>query len=210
VKSRPIPFSAPMVRALLDGRKTQTRRIVKLPLTDRDFGCELAGNEIGPNEAARSCPHGGPGDLLWVRETWGDRTPGADAIVGTVWVSPWYRADVDEYGLLGHDGEGPVYVEDVKWRPSIHMPRQHSRLTLLIEDVCVERLQDISEADAMAEGVPFTELERHTPDALHRAQFADLWESLNGPEAWNENPWVWVIQFRPIQQNVDAYMREAV
>ncbi len=88
----------------------------------------------------------------------------------------------------------------VPWRPSIHMPRWASRITLEITDIRVERLQEISYADAMAEGVPFTELPpgQGRPDPLHRAKFADLWESINGPGSWEANPWVWVIEFKRV------------
>lgn len=180
-----------------------TRRVVKLPLKDRDFGCELAGNEIGPAEASRLCPYGQSGDLLWVRETFQYESRTEE-----------YEWDIKKCRIVYRATEpnaGPWVDADDKireaWRPSIHMPRWASRITLLIEDVRVERLQEISETDAMTEGVPFTELPQgqDKPDPLHRAQFADLWESIHGPDSWAANPWVWRIQFRPILKNVDDY-----
>ena len=193
MKERPILFSAPMVRAILSGAKTQTRRVVK---QDREglLDCK-------PTPAwdafwqCVACPYGQPGDRLWVRETFGDCTPGADAVVGTKWERPWYRADADDYGLLGHDGEGPVYVEDVLWRPSIHMPRWASRILLEITDVRVERVQDISDRDARDEGA------EHIGDCegAYVAGFRRLWEAINGDDSWAENPWVWVVTFRRVE-----------
>ena len=193
MKERPILFSAPMVRAILSGAKTQTRRVVK---QDREglLDCK-------PTPAwdafwqCVACPYGQPGDRLWVRETFGDCTPGADAVVGTKWERPWYRADADDYGLLGHDGEGPVYVEDVRWRPSIHMPRWASRILLEITDVRVERVQDISDRDARDEGA------EHIGDCegAYVAGFRRLWEAINGDDSWAENPWVWVVTFRRVE-----------
>mgnify|MGYP000491065299 FL=1 len=193
MKERPILFSAPMVRAILSGAKTQTRRVVK---QDREglLDCK-------PTPAwdafwqCVACPYGQPGDRLWVRETFGDCTPGADAVVGTKWERPWYRADADDYGLLGHDGEGPVYVEDVQWRPSIHMPRWASRILLEITDVRVERVQDISDRDARDEGA------EHIGDCegAYVAGFRRLWEAINGDDSWAENPWVWVVTFRRVE-----------
>lgn len=220
MKERPILFSGEMARALLAGTKSQTRRAVKLP-HQNPLGVWEPSTFGGPNggRTARGetipehgviwhtrtgdvigCPYGIPGDRLWVRETWGDCSPGADAVSGTHYAKPLFRADADAYGLLGHDGEGPIYVEDVRWRPSIHMPRAHSRITLELTDVRVERLHDISEADARAEGVsnfcnvtdPLTgEIDREAVDA-----FEALWKLINGSDSWNANPWVWVLTFR--------------
>lgn len=175
-RERPILFSAPMVRALLDGRKTMTRRIVKpqsrivvhdngQALTDRGWLPELDN------------PYGNVGDRLWVRETF-DAPPGSDNPGEVV-----YRAD--------YDHREPQHT----WQPSIFMPRWASRLTLEIESVRVERLQDISEADAHAEGVSII-----GPDGDHfedyRDGFAWLWGKINGPGSWDKNPWVWAISFR--------------
>ena len=210
MKERPILFSAPMVRAILAGTKTQTRRIIKPGLRNpgwtrfaffpqRGIAIECGEDYPDGKEDQRRCPYGKPGDRLWVRETFGDCTPGACALGGTKWDSPWYRANADEYGLLGHDGEGPVYVEDIHWRPSIHMPRWASRITLEVTDVRVERLQEINEQDTIAEGWPHAAtngVDAPLRDAYPIGWFANLWGDINGPDSWPANPWVWVIAFR--------------
>ena len=181
MKERPILFSGPMVRALLAGTKTQTRRVVKkLPITlNRETNSlEVDGENIANGRFAKlvACPYGQPGDRLWVRETFGhferndNFTPGCEV---------FYRAD----------GE---CLEIKPWRPSIHMPRWASRITLEITSVRVERLQDISEADAIAEGV-YTDPARSAYDA-----YAQLWDEINGPGSWAANPWVWVLELRRI------------
>jgi hypothetical protein len=189
VKERPILFSAPMVCAILAGTKTQTRRVVK----PRGLPCW----SVQPADIPRIlpfCPYGQPGDRLWVREAFGDCTKGADIMAGMHYDPPLYRADADSYGLLGHDGLGPVYEEEIRWRPSIHMPRKFSRITLEVTDVRVERLQDISEADAKAEGCgPATAYPHQYRDA-----YAALWEQINGPGSWAANPWVWVVEFKRV------------
>lgn len=206
-KDKPILFSGPMVRALLEGRKTQTRRVLK-GRKDVNFGCELA-----PCELAGEINNGdydnspfAPGDLLWVRETWTARmTHGwtiADARSRMYQEQILYRAD---------DGES---IDG--WWPSIHMPREFSRLTLEVTGVRVERLQDISEEDAEAEGV--TKVKDHCyvvrgfgydeAGLCHsRATipFAQLWDSLNEPRGfgWEANPWVVAVSFRVHHANVD-------
>lgn len=180
-KERPILFSGPMVRSILSGEKTQTRRIVKMPIHDRDFGCELAGNEIGQLEAHQLCPYGRPGDRLWVRETWSQHPQFADIA---------YRADGEEF----EDSDG--FLWQPKWKPSIHMPRRESRITLEITGVRVERLQNISEADATAEGTPHS---LHLPAGRTAVEnYYHLWECINGDGSWDANPWVWVIEFRKL------------
>lgn len=157
IRERPILFSAPMIRAILSGRKTQTRRIVK---------------------PGKPCPYGQAGERLWVREAWG-RHPESPAIV--------YRADADclphPFGRLG----------EPKWRPSIHMPRAYSRILLEITGIRQERLHDISNSDALAEGVE--------PRLGYSAAycFARLWESIHGPDAWGADPLVWVVGFQPVK-----------
>jgi hypothetical protein len=204
-KERPIIFSAPMVQAILDGRKTQTRRIVKpqpdecwWPIQNRTAGCSDAVFQseagLGRREVHRiRCPYGSPGDRLWVRETWRPSQVEGKA---------WYAATCGD-GLHG------------RWRPSIHMPRWASRLTLEIAGVRVERVQDITEADAIAEGIrSFTKdskilkywacdpcegpMKRAWQDLPRSAveAYATLWESINGPGSWAANPWVWVIEFK--------------
>jgi len=211
MKERPILFSAPMVNAILGGIKTQTRRAVKLNHAGR---AQLGGRNwhLGDSDAIKACPYGQTGERLWVRETWGDRTKGSDIMGGTHWENPLYRANADAYGLLGHDGFGPIYEEDILWRSSIHMPRSASRISLEITGVRVERLQDISEGDAIAEGVE--ELDGHFNEAEYCAiakkigccigdskpVYAQLWESLNGKGSWDLNPFVWVIEFKRIEK----------
>jgi len=183
MKERPILFSAPMVRAILAGQKTQTRRVMK-KLPPQKFGCShsikdcIFGKGWSFNDARGNCacdgvrcPYGEPGDRLWVRETW------AHAIGGGF----HYKAD------YGHS--------DWLWKPSIHMPRRASRITLEVAGVRVERLQDISEADAYAEGVEATEYGQFPAPSA----FKYLWESINGPESWISNPWVWVVEFKKNQ-----------
>ena len=210
MKERPILFSAPMVRAILDWRKTQTRRVVK-PQPPDDIGLpigvdlysptcigkngdEYPGDEIFGaysecGEWGVKCPYGQPGDRLWVRETWGPCDGGV-----------CYRADEDAGSV--------ALPDDGRWTPSIHMPRWASRITLEITGVRVERLQDISEADAIAEGVPavssggvtlFTTTGVNCFQAAKGA-YAALWESINGPGSWDANPWVWVVEFRRIDK----------
>jgi len=167
MKERPILFSGPMVRAILEGRKTQTRRIVKpQPLRDRGV---MAFND-GEHPQMR-CPYGKPGDRLWVRETW--------------------CPDVEPYTFrYKADGDEPLE----RWRPSIHIPRWASRITLEVVSVRVERLQNISEDDALAEGITLVERGTSPVD-----QFNKLWESINGPGSWEANPWVWVVEFKRIE-----------
>jgi hypothetical protein len=201
MKERPILFSAPMVRALLDGSKTQTRRIVK------DTGlyaidAAIHGEEVAQRELralATRCRYGAPGDQLWVREAFihepADYCWEASVSIPSRPASTVYRADVTG------DSAG------AGWSPSIHMPRRLSRITLEVTGVRVERLQDISEEDAKAEGCC---AESHqTPDSPmaptewngHTAveDYAALWDSINGRDAWNLNPFVWVVEFRRVQ-----------
>ena len=193
---RPILFSAPMVRAILAGTKTQTRRTMKpqpfFTLEARSgFALEAkrcrrwAGDFLdvkSPNIDAL-CPYGQPGDRLWVRETWARPDRRADNL------SPWvYAADY---------AERPQH----RWKPSIHMQRAASRTTLEVTGVRVERLQDISEADAYDEGAAEwaaeTQRDGNKWPNIVRA-YQGLWESINGPGSWDANPWVWVLSFRRI------------
>lgn len=208
-KERPVLFKDAMVRAILNGTKTQTRRIVKpqpetrpgmmctrLIFKDRK-GLPLLDEALeAPEPLLRRalCPYGQPGERLWVREAWA--APHAfDHLPPSLIPSDanfHYAADDSLGGLLG--------------RPSIHMPRWASRITLEITGVRVERLQDISEADAMAEGI---ERDAITDDWSSYGQFVGaaptpkgsyraLWESINGPGSWDANPWVWVIEFKRV------------
>lgn len=222
---RPIIFSAPMVRALLVGTKTQTRRVVKPQLNDHHW-YKLPGYthhvSVHPNAdgcAVHSChmwaqsgadgmqriqsPYGGVGDRLWVRETWLelDRDHWADpsAPKQDILCHPWPRANACAYRSdTTSDGDDIRKAYGYRWRPSIHMPRWASRITLEITDVRAQRLQDISEEDARAEGVkpaPFCKAGR--PNGLeHVESFEQLWDSINGAGAWDGNPWVWAITFK--------------
>lgn len=193
MKERPILFSGPMVRAILDGRKTQTRRVVKpQPETATDCPYHVG---VGQSRKSRTCPYGTVGDRLWVREAW---LPfDQDHVIGDCKVA--YMAEAtptSEEIRKEYIREGRNY----RWRPSIHMPRWASRITLEITGVRVERLQEISETDAIAEGAMSQLCSMHDqPDAMkftHRNGFTNLWQSINGPESWASNPWVWVIEFR--------------
>jgi hypothetical protein len=208
VTDRPILFSAPMVQALLAGTKTQTRRVVTPQppdwvscynerLVDAHFWCEHDRDDDSMRhwpsyEHGLPCPYGAPGDRLWVRETWGPCDGGA-----------CYRAS-ERDGVLPDGG---------RWHPSIHMPRWASRITLEVTDVRVERLQDISEADAIADGVKHSQravspskadpcwwdyLQDEPNYRNARDSYASLWEKINGAGSWDANPWVWVIEFRRI------------
>ena len=210
MKERPILFSAPMVRALLNGKKTQTRRKVKgLPIilnreTD-SLEVDVANIENGRFAQLCPCPYGKPGDRLWVREAFmhepADYCWEASVSIPCRPAVTTYRADYPN----SQPGEG--------WKPSIHMPRALSRITLEITGVRVERLQDISEADALAEGIERPEnmsaeemkaldiwdgAERACFNALNQPvhQYRRLWNSINGPDAWDANPWVWAVEFR--------------
>jgi hypothetical protein len=204
MKERPIIMSAPMVRAILDGRKTQTRRVVKgVRMFSAEYDARWNPHAIRPGGACpdswtwwegpahgpsiyhqAACPYGRPGDRLWVREAW-----------RAVWSSDaepprsfdaayrfWYEADAplqDGYGKL---------------RSSIHMPRCASRITLEVTGVRVDRLQNISQGDSMAEGITHSTL--NDP----RVEYRWLWEQINGPGSWSANPWVWVIEFKRAAQ----------
>ena len=202
MKERPILFTAPMARALLDGTKTQTRRVVKPEGAHHLFQFRGTTAAKGADEPTGEwawcgservvnkhiyCPYGKPGDRLWVRETW-QAVSGNDR-ARHIMTHPRPDRGWLEYAATPRADE-PAY----KWRPSIHMPRWASRIMLEVTGVRVERLQDISEADAMAEGVTagkYTGLDR----AYARA-YSDLWEQINGPGSWDANPWVWVIEFK--------------
>ena len=181
MKSRPILFSGPMVRAILEGRKTQTRRAVKFNASHR---IQLHGKQwhVEDPDAVMGCPYGQKMDRLWVRETFADTRLESQR-------KPWtYRADES-------DIDRDMYP--LKWKPSIFMPREASRITLEITSVRVERLNEISEEDAIAEGTSFDAAIMCEPDRARRA-YKLLWNSINGPGSWDKNPWVWVIEFEQI------------
>jgi hypothetical protein len=181
MKERPILFKPEMVRAILEGRKTQTRRVVKGIQIDGLMAA--AAVTLRPSLAISLCPYGVVGDRLWVREVWSIAEKKFDPEVSRI----VYRADgVDPL---------PDATGRARWRPSIHMPRAASRLTLEVTEVRIERLHDISEEDARAEGVrpdPF----RRTYTAIN--SFHVLWIDINGIDSWDSNPWVWVICFKKV------------
>lgn len=196
MKERPILFSGPMVRAILEGRKTQTRRIAK----DRD-GITVHPNgqvlERGGWLPELCCPYGKPGDRLWVKETFQMHTTLAGIRV------TYREGNADAWIELPETWEG--IPDDNHWRPSLFMPRWASRITLEIESVRVERIIEITAEDCIAEGIyqqggqwiidgSVTGLGWMQPEGAYR----ELWESINGFGAWDANPWVWVIQFRRI------------
>lgn len=213
-KERPILFSSEMVRAILDGRKTQTRRVIRYSHLwaygafshddNRGYAELSAVPTFDPMySVSKPCPYGQPGDLLWVRETFclwdattddyeGDLHRGKLPVPNERNIHSWkkrvqYRAstecDDESYG----------------WRPSIHMPRWASRITLQVTGVRVERVQDISEADAVAEGMEVVPI--GTATWTNRQSFSILWDKINAKRghSWESNPWVWVIEFKQVQ-----------
>lgn len=194
MRERGILMTATNVRSILAGTKTQTRRVVKcqhsgLPhMVGNSVAFLDNGRRTGPDQR---CPYGTPGDWLWVRETWMDlRGTGIEPFTAAP-THYAYGADT----LPGSYGDECRKQYGLKWRPSIHMPRLASRITLEITDVRVERLQEISEADAIAEGIIGIYAHARTnPRGAYRA----LWESINGPGSWDANPWVWALTFRRI------------
>jgi hypothetical protein len=225
MKERGILFSGPMVRAILEGRKTQTRRVVKpQPPPDAKRFSESRGvwrETLAAPGARWRCPYGIPGDRLWARETWrvsseSNHTP--DGLSGTKKIYIAYKAGAfagvarqhredfrtPEDDDLASRAWGKSRVD--AWRPSIHMPRWASRITLEITGVRVERVQEISGSDAVAEGIPAvagTTWESR-PDNLNAwvvSQFRRLWNSINAKRGygWDANPWVWVIEFKRLE-----------
>lgn len=202
MKERPILFSAPMVRALRAGTKTQTRRVVK------DRHIDAAPPACFFQWLRERCPYGQTGDRLWVRETWQHSNFPLDPYDESCTV--FYRADYMD-DPHGPDGEKSPEGRYRNWEPSIHMFRSASRILLEVTAVRVERLQDISAADAVAEGIARDgdgyERFHVDPDAPVGQSFTrnpvlayrGLWESINGVGAWDKNPWVWVIEFKRVE-----------
>ena len=208
VKERPIIFSDAMVRALLDGRKTQTRRVVKSATGYFNVNSTMDGQVCGlevidENEGYVKqllCPYGQPGDQLWVRET----------LFWSTCDDDWcYQADNCQLWTARQDDAytANILKHEKKAIPSIHMPREASRLLLEITAVRCERLQDINEEDAVAEGVNLVEDDIFYEDyrdknrmvAGAQMSYMTLWESINGPGSWELNPWVWVVTFQRVE-----------
>lgn len=180
-RERPILFKGEMVRAILSGQKTQTRRIVKFAQPPYAEKVRIFYGDTwdwlrydGMRLGSFKCPYGMKGDWLWVRETF---APCSD-------------------GAIHYAADGKLNI--LSYKPSIHMPRTACRLLLEVTDIRVERLNDISEEDAKAEGVDAVTLAEVPRQATmsRRADFKQLWESINGEESWNDNPWVWVVEFK--------------
>jgi len=232
-RTKPILFSGPMVRALLDGRKTQTRRVLKPQPPKDEYGDDYITRLNGPEwyEPAVVDKYGDevpgkpiwgvydelgewgapvpymPGDLLWVRERWSDEllAPG----------------EVYYYATAVQDGLRADEVAEIRWRPSIHMPRWASRITLEVTAVRVQRLQEISDDDALAEGVTKVRdncyvirgIDYDEIGLCHSgpiAPFAKLWDSLNAERGfgWDDNPWVIAVSFRVHKMNVDQFLAQ--
>ena len=199
---RPILFSAPMVRALLEGRKTQTRRLLKLRGHKRF-------SDFGPSDTPGYEWHFRRADGCWCDHRQSD-LPLPYAIGDRLWVKEEWQVSGLGYGVkLPIPGMGRLHYSATddgawkdywgRWRSSLHMPRWASRLTLTVNDVRVQRLQDISEADAIAESVQI-----HCGSDGAKVEFEHIWNSINGPEAWDANPWVVALTFEVEQRNIDA------
>jgi len=228
-RERPILFTGEMVRAILGGRKTQTRRVVIWRCKhDEDDGTVLLERDAtGRNtpgafwpwsfhdgdETPELCPYGRPGDTLWVRETWcpvdkvgwWDCTQPRDAYYEIGGMprrnGVAYLADSSHGGHEDAESRRCRVELGYRWRPSIHMPRWASRLTLRVTDVRVQRLHEISEADAQAEGIERGNASTFNLMGVHRALFSVLWDSINAKRghSWDSNPWVWVVAFKRIE-----------
>lgn len=216
---RPILFSGPMVRALLAGTKTQTRRVLKpQPHFHNVWQCEdtLDWWQSGHGEAGDDPIHIRikRGDRLWVRESWDFMPLDDPKPEGSGKAEIVYWADADRLEFEVPNGFNPMVYGCERFRPSIHMPRWASRLTLTVTDVRVQRLQDISEDDAAAEGWPAKEDRAttglaETRDAYPVGWYAWLWDSINGPGSWDANPWVVAYTFTVEHQNIDAALSRA-
>lgn len=212
----PILFSTEMVKAILEVRKEMTRRTKKLEEINKkpdsySYKGTLSANplihvfariwkETWVETIHLKCPYGKPGDLLWVRETWtkDKKFPLAVEEPNTSIFTYFFKADKKQH-----------VAKLIKWKPSIHMPKEAARIWLQVEEVRVERLQNISEEDAMEEGAGKAIFWMHTsqieivdpahvayPTASYKLGFQKLWISINGIESWHENPWVWVVKYK--------------
>ncbi len=212
---KPILFSGPMVKAILEGRKTQTRRVVK---DVSEYAC-LTGDCDHSKQVECDAfmsllsPYGIFCDKLWVKETWRPvdhdfamekrkECPGA-------WLVQYRSDNANVWGCPDYDDRKKLAKKfgtantaggcDSKWRPSIFMPRWASRITLEITGVRVERVQEISESDAKAEGVEASKaVEMKNGDPCYSTPYQILWNQINGTGSWESNPWVWVIEFKKL------------
>ena len=231
-KARPIIFSGPMISAILQGTKTQTRRIVQGVSNQRAASYYIQDNRWWSEDWEKSgcrntidCPYGEPGELLWCRETGGVHTRSAGGSKTPRpggWLGLGYKADgLGEGSILDVDMEHTYWVKPPdplykggtdlwihyrektrwqKWLSPLHMPRWASRLHLFIEEIRIERLQDITEADAIAESIqPYhRKCTSNEPGCTvsAKARYARLWDQINGERAsWASNPWVWKLTF---------------
>ncbi len=230
IKERPILFNGPMVRATLSGQKTVTRRAIKVqPHIDAsgnfcvgssNYGQDICGKPVTKHFINDCCPYGKPGDRLWVRETWGVISHTWDEHGNMVdWVPdrpatpirelPFGRGYYSGHAIYAADGPNEWAGDDdgggeprSAWHPSIHMPKAVSRILLEVTDVRVERLQDITEEQALAEGVnKHSDGGYHVEGGKHYSDspiesFAGLWSSVGGD--WDANPWVWCVSFKRV------------
>ncbi len=213
MNERPILFSGPMVKALLSGEKTQTRRVVHLQLSPKAHSPFLGADGIWRWMTGRvsykgdeiRCPYGAPGDRLWVRETWEFR-PSWGARVTVIFGAGGEEKECEP----PPDWNPTVWNRRQRWRPSIHMPRWASRVSLEVTEVRVQRVHEITEADAKAEGIADNHAEwSHEARELgiapglqtRREAFAITWNKLNGKREgcdWKSDPWVWALTFRRV------------
>lgn len=222
ISDKPILFQTEMVRAILEDRKSQTRRVIKPQPAhscyytmngDSDKALHLITNGTPDKFCAPvtsktydhrlPCPYGTIGDLLWVRETFSYKIQN---LGGTPDEKLIYKADGEVIAYYDHNNQ----PYKVKWKPSIFMPRRHSRITLEITDIRVERLHCISEDDAEAEGIEFAniKLEEYEAGASNQYIFLKLWDLINGKASTDSNPWVWVLEFITHKINIDELIKK--
>lgn len=212
MKERGMIFNGEMVRAILDGRKTQTRRIMKnqpagdypeTPALIRNVGTGFQWHGLYGESSIFNCPLGSIGERIWVRETY--QGPLFDYEQMESYLEDSSKFEKPDFCVYRADGNPAPEFYDADdnlhcgWRPSIHMPRWASRITLKITDVRVERLNAISEEDAQAEGVQPACYEITPPEAAYRVSFGEVWRGIYGEESWVANPWVWVIEFKRVE-----------
>jgi len=231
MKTTPILYSTPMVQALQNDTKTQTRRTKGLKAVNENPGAwecavlqEISEGDknatyavfVQPGNTEKvKCPYGAPGDILWVRETWALSLKNEVTQSEKSGAIPWYynpdkldivfKADSKEETHPDHPEWGKK-----RWKSSIHMPKPACRLFLKIKNIRVERLQDITEADAVAEGIEWLRegmfwwrnyLKNPLPGTSYSIHsYQTLWQSINGPESWAANPWVWVVEFEKCEK----------